>query len=428
MKVLVLLLAGAALPSIVSSSRQPEQLSARACASYEWTAPETLRGPGNAAMYVESPQVIRRGDTLWLIGSPTWGRTLSGMPLLWPSGDSVTPNFIGMRVPITARGRGLGRGAVIPTPPGVWSISTPRAAPSERGALHVLWRVSPAPSASASDSRTVWTATWQRGRWSQPHVLIDSSRKVAWVSSLISQVTRVGTTPHVFAPMLLTDTVFVLRLTDTGWARYAARMDEHIYSEIAGTERDSLRVFVTYVKQNEIHAGEFDVVANAVVQTALVASFPMGATIRTRALLPGADRQTVVWLESSADDPNASYLRMSESTNRGKTWRAGVALPVRAGSGIMQATFDREGRIHVLFDGPYPSPTAPIHGVWDGVEWRLNKLPARRGQVVPSPSITWWGRDSILAVWAMGESRTSMPVTLWSIGKPCGTGSRSRRQ
>ncbi len=422
MRVPVLLLA-AAVPSLVSSCRPHHAAAVGGCTSYEWTAPETLRGPGNEAMYVESPQLLRRRDTLWVIGSPTWARGQSGLPVLWPSGDSVSPNLVGVKVPVVERRYGLGRGTVISTPPGMWSISTPRAGLDDSGGLHVLWRVAWVPGASADDSRTVWTARWRRGEWSRPHVVLDSLRTVEWLSSRISGVTSVGTTPYIFAPMVLRDTVFVLRVTETGWQQRAAPMDGHIYSEIAGANNDSRTVFVTYVKQNAIHAGEFDIVANKVTQAVRVASFPVGAMIRTRAVLPGADRRAVVWLESSLDDPAVWHLRLAESTDHGANWHAHASLRVRAGSGILQATSDRAGRVHVLFDGPNASPSAPTHAVWDGEGWRQSGLPARSGFVVPSPSITRWGNDSVLAVWAMAESRTSLPVTLWSIGRPC----RSRK-
>jgi hypothetical protein len=39
------------------------------CGPDDWTRPEVLRGPNNSAIYVETPQVLRQRDTLWLLGS-----------------------------------------------------------------------------------------------------------------------------------------------------------------------------------------------------------------------------------------------------------------------------------------------------------------------------------------------------------------------
>lgn len=419
MKPPALIVVGAVLPALLAGWSPTAAPREGPCHSYEWTAPETLRGPGNAAMYVESPQLIRRRDTLWLVGSPTWAWTGSSSLMFSPSGNGLNPNHTGLRVPVMGHGRRLGPGTVIPTPPQVWRIGMPRAALSSNGDLHLLWRVYGGASESIAQTQTVWAARWRNRDWSESYVVLDSSRSVLWLDSQVSGVTTAGRTSYIFAPMGLKDTVFVLRLTETGWKPSAARFDNHIYPEIAGIQSDSRALFVTYVTQNEIHAGEFDVAANKVRHSARVASFPVGARIRTGALVPGGNRRSVVWLESKVGDPDLWHLRVSGSADRGASWNVGPSLQLRAGPGTLQVTSDESGRVHTMFGSSDPSPSAPIHAILENGVWRKHTLPTSPGLVVPSPSMTSWGGDSILAVWAMAESTTSRPVTLWSIGKPC---------
>lgn len=321
-------------------------------------------------------------------------------------------------MPIIDRGRRLGRGTVIPLPPEVRSMSTPRAALSHDDGFHLLWGAASTDTGSATLTR-VWAARWRHGGWSQPYVFLDPARDVIWLSSHISEVTSAGGIPYIFAPMSLMDTVLVIRLTETGWKLRAAPFDDHGYSAIAGIEGDSRTVFVTYVKQNEIYAGEFDLSENRLTRSSHLASFPVGASIRTRALSRGGDRRVVVWIESSVGNSSLSYLRIVESTDRGASWHPSVPLQVKSFAGIIQATSDSAGRVHVLFDGAFTSPSGPLHAMWDGKEWQEDTLPAQQGFVVPSPGITRWGKGSVLAVWAMAESPMAKPTTFWSIGRPC---------
>lgn len=415
-----LLILGAAVLSAACTWGASANPTSNTCAAYEWTAPETLRGPGGAALYVESPQMILRGETLWLIGSPTWAVTKPASPMLWPGGDSVTPDLIGASFRVTKGGRALGWQSVVHVPPGLSTPSAPRAALSDDGVLHILFRESSSPSRSTrAAARTVWSAGWKLGYWSPPTVLLDSTRNVGWANSLVSRVTNAGKTPFVLAPMGTRDSLVVLRLTERGWTAGSVPFPSHIYSDIAGTDRESRTLPMTYVIRNDIYAAEFNIVANRVTQAVRVASFPVGATIKTRMLAIQDARRIVVWLESSPMHQGWWFLRVTESRDGGSSWTSGSPIRVRAGSGILDATSDGMGRVHVLFDNADASPSAPAHAFWNGKVWRQTQLPSLNGHVVPSPSIRTWGQESVLAIWAMAASSTSMPVTVWSLGSPC---------
>lgn len=369
-------------------------------------------------MYVESPQFIRKRNTLWLIGSPSWAWMEPRSVATWPADLGRTPNRAGVRIPIMDRGQRLGPGTVIPMPAGVYGMSTLRAALSDGDDLHLLWGAASGDTGSAALHR-VWTAGWRRGEWSVPSVFIDAKRDVTWANSKTSGVTNVAGTSYVFAPLTFKDTVLVLRASGEGWKLATAPFEDHIYSGIASIPGDSRRLFVSFVKLNKIYAAEFDIATNETTRSSHLASFPAGAAIQTRLLVPTRDRRTVVWLESSAGKSRLWHLRIAESSDRGRKWHAGETIQVGSNAGILQATSDNAGRVHVIFDPAYTTPSAPVHAVWDGKTWRREMLPVREGFVVPSPSVTSWERDSILAVWAMAESMSSRPVTFWSIGRPC---------
>lgn len=388
------------------------------CTGYHWSQPDTLRGPDGAPLYVESPQFTESDNALWLIGSPTWAWARNGRPLLWPFGDSVTPNLFGVRVPLKDRGNGFGSAALIRMPPRVPAVSTPRGAVTG-GTLHALFRTASSANTTSSELRTVWAGQWRSDDWSQLDVILESRRNVLWTNSRISRLAYAGASAYVFAPMGTKDSMAVLRLTEAGWESRAVPFISHIYSDIAGTPRDSTALLITYVVENDIFAGEFDVGTHRVTQAVRIASFPRGATIRTRAVAPDDLRRAVVWLQSGTQDLESRLLHVAESPSRGAEWKTGLPLRVRARSGNFDATSDRLGRVHVLFDKTDGSPSAPAHAFWDGAVWVETALPALHGRVVPSPAIRLWREDSILAVWAMAPSSTSMPVTVWSIGTAC---------
>lgn len=390
----------------------------RECIAYEWSKPKVLRGPNEATMYVESPQLITDRDTLWLIGSPTWAWDSSGQMMIWGSKLVQTLNLAGLHVPILEHGRALGAGTEIRLPPGARNMSTPLGALGKRHALHLLWRAGWGDTAAGAVSR-VFSSRLVGTEWSPPEVLIDPARHVTWVGSNISEVADIGGTPYVFAPLTLDDSVLVMHLSEKGWVIKSASFANHIYSGIANIEGDSRNVFVTFVRNHSIYGGEFDVSSNKLARFSPVASFAAGATIQTRAIARTRARRGIVWMESSTDHSPLWKLRIAESIDSTATWRVSPPLEVASVAGILSVTSDSAGRVHVLIDGDPVALSSPVHAVWNGKTWQKEPLPKLSGFVVPSPTIIRWGPESLLAVWAMAESTTSRPTTFWAIGTPC---------
>jgi hypothetical protein len=238
------------------------------------------------------------------------------------------------------------------------------------------------------------------------------------VGSEISEVVAVNGRSLMVASSFR-DTLLVIQATRRGWEVGATPFPSFIYGTIARIDNNTNSFFVTYVEGNAIHAGEFDLSANAIKGVATVASFATRATVQTRALAPSNVRRVIVWLESTFGTQHKSQLRIAESTDAGRTWKASVPLSIESGSGSLQADYDTAGSVHVILDPAYETPSAPIHLVRADHVWRQDTLPTLKGFVVPSPTIRSWKKDSLLALWSMAESQSSPPVTFWSIGKRC---------
>src|SRR5688500_1516768 len=95
------------------------------CLEYRWSRPDTLRGPDGASFYVETPQVLRGGDSLFVIGAPTFARDARGRLLARPTdnrGDKRgagggSSELAGVRTLLRANPPFLGRADPIPAPP-----------------------------------------------------------------------------------------------------------------------------------------------------------------------------------------------------------------------------------------------------------------------------------------------------------------------
>jgi hypothetical protein len=391
------------------------------CSEWKWTVPDTLTGPQRSRVYIESPEIILRRDSVILLGSPSIATDSNGHVVLVQEDDRGTPLFAGVRLSLAARQSGIAPSQPIALPDGIERMGILRAGQTDKGDVGVVFRGPDERADSLSPYSTVWTSVLQAHGWTKPVVLLRPTAGVLWSGSLISTVAHGASRDVISAPLVLWDSAQLLRLAPSGWTSRAVHVPHHSYSAIAEIVPDKVlllaRVATTTAFPNgALFISRSDDDGLTWNQTAVL---PTGINaVPHHARLVRASQHTVAlaWVDERKDSDSLSVVRLAQSSNSGSTWDIAVPLTIAGRPTDLRAISDARGRVHVVIDSPSVSGAAPRHLVWDGIRWHRSTPQTSAGSVVPTPNVAALGRDSVLLTWAMIRRDGTPPITMLSVG------------
>ena len=393
-----------------------------ACARIAWTPPTAVSDATGRPFYIESPEVLRAGDTLWLFGGPTWQRDSTGAVHAWAG--------VRLEVHETRGVLRIGAASGLPLPAGQLRLAIPRVARLPDGAIVALWRGSAPGEDPLTITSRVMTAELRGERWSIPRTLLDTGRRVPWVTSEVSAVARIGGVPTVAVASNHGDSTALLVAASGGWAARWLRFAPHDYTQVAPLDDDQRSIVLAYNApggplQSNAQSVTWSSDGGATWHTSTRVSSDDGRAYHARLVRGVAGELSLIWLEISTDGRRS--LRIARWSSGDSAWIPGDRARVATQIGPVSALRTRDGTVHVLLAGPDESPGAPIHRAYADGQWTESILPRMPGYVVPSPTLTAApDGERLLAWWSIARDQGSLPVTLVSVGRPvCGAPARA---
>jgi hypothetical protein len=394
---------------------------APACSDMQWSIPDTLGGPGDTRIYVETPEILRHGDRLLLFGSPAFASDSGGRLVLPPGTETGVPLFAGIQIPLRRQRNGRAEGTLIPLPAGAMEMRTVRAALDTTGDIGILYKDRPPQGDSSSRYATVWAAALHRGAWTTPKVVIRAGEGVDWLAGRISTVAGVGDANLLSATLPTRDSLKLVRFEAGRWTVRTVAFPSHVYSTIASLPGPDSALVLAYVTSGERHR-ENELFVNRSLDGGRTWGSPVTITHNDSPpahfshLVRSGGTIALVWLEQAAKGDSVSRLHLAWSSDRATSWHEAPSVAVGAMPSTLRAVADGAGRVHVVVDGASGDIVAPRHFAWDGTAWQESAPPGLKGAVVPSPNIAALGRDSLVMVWSLVNRRGLAPISLMSVG------------
>lgn len=395
------------------------------CSGIEWSRPDTVWGPRRTRLYIETPEILVRGDSILLLGSPSFATDSTGalIPSALPLGTSGTsPLFAGARLSLTRPPNRNVAAEIIPLPIGVERMGYLRAASVSGDDVAVVYRDVTPLAGSGSSSHVIWTSVLGRSGWTRPQIAVSAAEKTRWSGSVISVVSHDARGDLLTASAFPKDSTKLLRATARGWAARTIPLDQPSYPSILGPARTDSELTIAYVAATADHPRS-GVFIRRSADDGLNWSAPVPASdagsdaIHHARLLRGGDRELgLVWLEADASGTD-SRLHVATSQTLGASWREGPVVALSDVPTDLRAISDDRGHLHVVVDSVSSTGGGVRHLLWDGVRWIRSDPPTPRGFVIPSPTVASLGRDSVIGVWAMTNRQGGLPVTLVSVGR-----------
>jgi hypothetical protein len=405
------------------ASHQPE--TRPRCDMRNWGVQLPMTGPSQSSLYLESGELQRIHDTLWIVGAPTLAWDYRGAPLLRASGDSETPHFAGARF-LVRRDSGLEPLGLTPLPPGVWRMQTPRVASLPDGSLHAAFVIPRTSAGSAHNEQVIWSSSWQNGRWTAPQELLDSNGTAMWSSSTVSRVSSEGSSPMltVMGTHSRRSALHLLRATSArGWTSESIRYTQGFYPQIiegllAGT------LLLSYVDAGT-RSGRNTVFLNRSLDGGATwgRPFEFGSHPSAEAYSPvlirsEASRLHLVWVERLADSGSGTRLRMMTSANDGRTWVEVEPLGLPFDTRRITASVGSQGEVHLLSAEESGARVRLLHSAWDG-DWATT-IWTLSNRLVGYPSLAVLNPDQILITWGMAGNAPggaeNLPRTWYRLG------------
>ena len=392
------------------------------CSDWTWTVPDTLTGPERSRVYIESPEIILRRDSVILLGSPSIATDSKGGVVPVHQDDRTMPLFAGVRLSLAARQPGIAPSQPIVLPDGIERMGILRAGQTANGDIGVVFRGPNQHADSLSPYSTVWTSLLQTHGWTKPAVLLPPAAGVLWSGSMISTVAHGGSGDLISAPLALWDSTQLLRLGVSGWTARTVLVPQHSYSAIAELVPGKVLLLArtaatTAFPNGALFISRSDDDGLTWTQTAVLPT-PLNAVAHhTRLVRVSQQTVALAWIEERKDSDSSSAVRLAQSSDFGSTWGHAAPLPISGQPTDLRATSDGRGRVHVVIDSTAANGSAPRHLVWDGARWHRSTPQAPGGSVVPTPNVAALGRDSVLLVWAMFRGDGMPPITMLSVGR-----------
>ncbi len=317
-----------------------------ACKDLAWSTPRPIGG-GRVARFAN---IVGNHDEAYVVGSNIRGPT---QPTI--AGDLLTLLTFD--------------GIALEPPRGQFLFAFPRAAVDSARLLHLLWAEPPTPIPSGEPvplfgmiGGSVWAATYSLlNGWSEAMKIHDGP--VFWMAALNDEISRDGAE---LAITTATHGAFVLlRFDGTQWVSSqsswqgvglnvsTAMHRGTIYNAHLGIQSESERGVFFRVSSDKGTTWSSKVLHRSVG--------PAPQDVRIRAASDGALH--VIWVETLSR-PVVRHIRSSDG---GASWSAPQDLELPETYGAPQASLDRCGRLHVVFDH-YSSD----HGHVDAATWDDN--------------------------------------------------------
>jgi hypothetical protein len=405
------------LMAFAFSIRLPSQ---SPCVEFEWTTPRTLSGPHGARVYVESPEIITSGDSVFLLSRLAFMTKPSGEALVVHSNDTLTPLLAGVRTELRSD-LSLAPSEAISLPPNTWRMTAVRAARDTNGALNVAWRVPPWPNDTAFGPSVVWFSSARKGGWSRPRPILTALDHVTWMETRISSVTRSLQKPLVAVSKTEGDTLVLVSLAAETSKPKRVLFPNHIYSQVAqgSTDQD---LIVAYINSDWRHPNNALFTARSSDEGE---HWQLGQALTSRyqeAYAPRLLRSSegnlhLLWLQKDRAS-GGETIEISTSQDGGSRWRKGRSLPLKYSPWNFSAAVDGDGLVHLTFGGSPTSGQSPEHFIWNGSEWISDPLGRSHDFLVPGPSLAVVKRNTIVVFWGVAASQTSVSITLYTIGRP----------
>jgi hypothetical protein len=388
-----------------------------------WSAPDTLWGPQSTRIYVESPEIVQKGDSLLLIGSPSFASDTLGR-LVPPPGVAMTSGlFAGIRLSLARRTTRAHPGRLVPLPAGIVRMRRVRVGQATNGDVAIVFGGPAENGDSLAPSSTVWTAMQRADGWTLPTIIIHPSEGIEWSGSSISTVFHSPTGDLLTAPLALWDTTKLLQLHPDGWRVRKLHFSQHFYSSVVALPSSDSVLVLAYVSPSTIEFPRGGIFVSRSSNAGERWSHPVVLSAvgtapahHSRLIRANDGTLALTWLEENDPNDSTSRLHLATSTDDGVSWRQQVSETIAGMPTDLRATSDGLSRIHIVLDSASNSTSAPRHLVWNGARWVRSALPAPVGNVVPTPTIAPLGRDSVLVVWAMDVGHGFAPFTMMSVG------------
>jgi hypothetical protein len=374
-------------------------------------------------VYIESPEILRRGDSVVLLGSPSLASDAKGQVVAARAGARATSLFAGVRLALTAGHSGNIPGQLIALPSGIERMGVLRAGQSANGDIGVVFRGPAQRADSTSPYSTVWTSVLRAHEWTPPSILLTPDAGVLWSGSFVSTVGPSAFGALLSAPTMVWDSTRLLRLGPRGWTVRTVRLPQHSYSAIAEISDPESVLLVAHVSATKAFpsGGLFTSRSRdgGLTWTLAAVLSTSGDVVphHSRLLVKSQREVALAWIEVPKNSDTSSVLRVAVSSDLASTWKQAVPMVIAGRPTDLRAASDGRGRIHVVIDSTGSSGSAPRHLVWDGAQWHRSTPPTPAGSVVPTPTIAALGRDSVLLIWAMYRPDGMPPVTMLSVGR-----------